>query len=1135
MILLSIFRLIKYLISVIIISFNQSYRLGICRILTVTAFLFVLTKEIGELSIDFLSIDNYHLLFLLDRLLLLSGDIETNPGPAQINNDIHSVSVFHQNIRSIRNKFDYISENFLDFDILCFTETKLVHTITDESLSLDGFGSMYRKDNTANSGGLLTYVSNHLYSKRILEMEHILPESLWIQLKDMSKSYLICNLYRPPNSTVELWNRLNICIDKALEFSNRIIIVGDINEDQLNLNNHKFKDILMLNNMSNVICDPTRVSQTSSTLIDPIAITSNIHCLHAGTFNTDKRYSDHYGTFIYFKADFVSRAPFKRRVWNYKEANFTLLNEKILTTDWTFISNTDIDTATEEFTKTLITLAQSCIPTRFVTIRPNDKPWYNSEIRRTSRQRDRQRKIAQLSGKSADWLTFKNLRNKVNNMKKHAKEIFFNNIEFTISDLNSNNPRQYWKLVKMLIKDHSGCETIPPLANTRNKTLAFSDKDKANALNDFFSSISTVDDSNVNLPLFTSKSNNQLVYVAVSEQDVKDVLSNLVINKANGPDEVSHRLLKETRETICKPLTILFNKSIQHKVYPKLWKQATVMPLFKKGDKSMPSNYRPVSLISCVGKVMERIMFKYIYNFLQQNELIYKHQSGFLPNHSTVYQLIDIYNQICKAFDEKKFTCIVFCDISKAFDRVWHKGLLFKLKQLGISGHINEWFASYLSNRKQRVFVGTELSQEKTINAGVPQGSVLGPLLFLIYVNDIAESLSSITRLFADDSSLAVSSNNVQFIENILNQDLQRIADWAKQWLVNFNPSKTEALFLSLSRTNRIPPDLYFQNTQLTFVESHTHLGVSLSSDGSWHTHISNITSSASKVLGTMRALKYKLKRNTLNHLYLTYLRPILEYASILWDSCTINEKETIEKIQYEAARIVTGLTRSVSIERLLKEIGWVSLADRRKIQKLVLVYKHKNGELPEYLSELYPNTISQTNTYRLRDRENYATVVRRLEIYSKSVIPSSIKLWNDLDPDIRNSNSVSQFKSKIKNMFKPHDVPSYFVSGERVLQMLHARIRNSCSNLNADLCDNHLRDNPSCECGFIREDAEHYFFRCPLYTNQRRQLFISTRTFHPLSSEKLLFGIENRSDEDNTVIFEHVQQFIKATKRFEN
>lgn len=283
--------------------------------------------------------------------------------------------------------------------------------------------------------------------------------------------------------------------------------------------------------------------------------------------------------------------------------------------------------------------------------------------------------------------------------------------------------------------------------------------------------------------------------------------------------------------------------------------------------------------------------------------------------------------------------------------------------------------------------------------------SVLPQITFkcLIYVNDIAESLTSVTRLFADDRSLAVSSRDKNHIEITINRDLEIISAWAKQWLIQFNAAKTEVMYFSLSKNNRDAPDIYFQNTHLNFVHSHKHLGVTLS-DGTWHQHISNITTSSSRILGTMRMLKFKLKRKTLNQIYISYLRPIIEYASLVWDSCTLYEQNVLESIQYDAARIVTGLTRSVSIVNLIREIGWVSLADRRKMQKLILVFKHSRGELPCYLSDIFPEIVGNNSTYNLRNNENYATVARRLEIYSKSVIPSSIKVWNSLDLDTRNS-----------------------------------------------------------------------------------------------------------------------------------
>ena len=240
------------------------------------------------------------------------------------------------------------------------------------------------------------------------------------------------------------------------------------------------------------------------------------------------------------------------------------------------------------------------------------------------------------------------------------------------------------------------------------------------------------------------------------------------------------------------------NRSFHEGIFPDIWKLANVIPIFKKGDKSEPSNYRPVALLSCIGKLQERIVFKNMYNFLIDNNLLYKYQSGFLPHHSTVFQLIDIFHNICQAFDNSMFSCIVFCDVSKAFDRVWHKGLLFKLRQNGIDGKLLEWLNSYLSQRKQKVCFKSCYSGLKSIFAGVPQGSVLGPLLFLVYINDIAKQLLSLTRLFADDSSLFYAAANIADIAGIINRDLQLLSNWAKQWLVTFNPLKTEAVLFTL-------------------------------------------------------------------------------------------------------------------------------------------------------------------------------------------------------------------------------------------------------------------------------------------------------------------------------------------------
>ena len=391
---------------------------------------------------------------------------------------------------------------------------------------------------------------------------------------------------------------------------------------------------------------------------------------------------------------------------------------------------------------------------------------------------------------------------------------------------------------------------------------------------------------------------------------------------------------------------------------------------------------------------------------------------------------------------------MVFCDVSKAFDRVWHKGLIFKLKQLGLEGELLQWVSDYLSDRKQKVVIRNCSSSLRSVNAGVPQGSVLGPLLFLVYINDISESLLSLTRLFADDSSLFYSATNINDIEGIINHDLRILVRWAAKWLINFNPLKTEAILFTLRLLEHLP-NITFDGTPIRFVEEHKHLGLTLSSNGQWHSHIDNIITSASKVLGIMRKLKFSFSRTALNQIFLSYILPILEYSCIVWDGCTTQNTNSLQRIQNEAARLVTGLTRSVSLENLYRECGWVSLEERRKQQKLILMYKSVNGIVPPYISDIIPPLVRETTDYPLRNQNNIAVPFCRTEISRKSCIPSSITLWNALDEETRNSPSVSSFKYQLKNRQTNSKVPSFYLTGNRYFSVLHARLRNKCSNLN--------------------------------------------------------------------------------------
>ena len=286
------------------------------------------------------------------------------------------------------------------------------------------------------------------------------------------------------------------------------------------------------------------------------------------------------------------------------------------------------------------------------------------------------------------------------------------------------------------------------------------------------------------LPAFEALTDMSLEVVNITVQDVFDQLQTLDTSKAYGPDGIPPRLLKEAMDILADPLSRLYNLSLRKERFPSMLKMANVLPIHKKDDKDTCGNYRPVSLLSANSKIFEKIIFKYVFNYFKENLLISDCQSGFLPGTSTVTQLIEIYDSFCKAVSDGKEVRVVFLDISKAFDRVWHKGLLHKLKQFGINGSLLKWFEDYLKDRFQRVIINGQFSDWIKLLFGVPQGSVQGALLFLVFINDIVHTVQHCKiRMFADDTCLFITVDNREDAAVLINDDLVYITGWANQWL----------------------------------------------------------------------------------------------------------------------------------------------------------------------------------------------------------------------------------------------------------------------------------------------------------------------------------------------------------------
>ena len=474
-------------------------------------------------------------------------------------------------------------------------------------------------------------------------------------------------------------------------------------------------------------------------------------------------------------------------------------------------------------------------------------------------------------------------------------------------------------------------------------------------MNDYFIQQSTLDNPNENTPN-VEYTDSEFTDIILTHADVHSVIIFLDNSKATGPDMIHNKLLIATADIITEPLTILFNRCLNEGIFPNIWKFAHVTPLHKKGPENLCNNYRPISLLSCVGKVLERCVHSRVLNYLKVNEIITQSQSGFMPGDSTVNQLTSIYHDLCTSFD---FFLSTFPKPSiECGTRDYKK----KIEAVGIRGNLALWFQNYLQIRKQAVVIKGKKSEYKTVPSGVPQGSVLGPLLLLIYINDITKNIESVIKTFADDTSVSLALKDPDRRAAILNSDFEKINSWAKRWKVSFNEEKTE--LLTFKKDNLPVYPLSFGNIVLEDKECHKHLGLTFQSNCKWEKHINSIIRKVTLLISCLRSFKYKLCQKALDTMYKSFILPQFDYADIVWDNCSGTLSNMLENLHLEAIRIILGAVRGTSHEKLYKESGFFTLKERRKRHKLLMFHKMINHQCPGYLSNLVPPLVSTTNPY---------------------------------------------------------------------------------------------------------------------------------------------------------------------------
>ena len=448
-------------------------------------------------------------------------------------------------------------------------------------------------------------------------------------------------------------------------------------------------------------------------------------------------------------------------------------------------------------------------------------------------------------------------------------------------------------------------------------------------------------------------------FTKISVDFVKKELSSLKIKKSSGLKNIHTRFLKTGADVLAEPLTYIYNLSLRTSIVPTAWKSATVTPLHKSGSLSDPNNFRPIAVVPAVMKIFERAKHKQIYKHLTTHKLLSTHQSGFRPGHSTATCLLDVSDFILKNMDKGLLTGGIFLDLSKAFDLIDHSILKTKLKSIGIRGCAYSWFEDYLSGRTQTVCLNGSYSEEMSMRTGVQQGSVLGPLLFMIFINDLPNSIKHCKIvLYADDTAIFFAHKELPMIQSTLQQDLNALNNWFYENGLVVNCSKTNILLYGsnkrLANVNNLT--LKLDETSASHnIASTKYLGLIMDSNLNWHDHIDYIASKVSSRLGLLGRIRKYITVDTCKQLHCSLIQPLYEYCDVVWSNADKTHLQRLLRLQKRGARLILKRkTNDCRSSALFKELGWVNLTDRWTFHKCETVYRCLNHFCPSYLSNLF-------------------------------------------------------------------------------------------------------------------------------------------------------------------------------------
>ena len=907
-----------------------------------------------------------------------------------------------------------LAENPIDIMMTC--ETHLAAGIHNSEILPQNYDAIRRDRNKDGRGGVAIIYRNDLKVKKIFESKKTELVAAEVQCQG-KKPLIVAAVYRPPATGLPYMQELTSEI-KELEkkYRSHAIWIGgdlnlpDINWEELEVTSSQylreisttFLDCLSECNLEQAVHFPTRGENTLE-----LICTNRPGLVHK--MLQTPGLSDH-DTIPYAEIDCVAQVsrPVPRMVYLWNKADIASMRQEIYTKTQEYIQTFNITTPVEvlwsEFKNIIDTATNSFVPTKNISARYT-QPWFTRACAHAIRQKKRAYRVAIRTKNPHDWARFNTLKKKA---QKTCKLANINYISSTVNKDHELNSKRFYAYLKTKKTDSNGITQLE-----ENGHVLQGSKDMANCLNRQFGSV-------FNKPTDTApdlgpSSHQPMRDIIIEEEGVKKLLKQQKPGKAPGPDKIQARVLKEAADQLAPALTLLFNASYDQSVIPDDWRHAAVSPQYKAGkdNRSKAVNYRPISLTCLCCKVMEHIVCSNLMTHLDAQNILTDYQHGFRKKRSCESQLLITVDDLAKVLDKTKQADCILLDFSKAFDKVSHFLLGHKLDHYGVRGKNLAWIKDFLNKRTQSVVLKGETSDPIPVTSGVPQGSVLGPALFLVYINDLPDCVKSTPRLFADDCLLYRVIGS-QRDADLLQLDLNALEEWEKKWQMEFAPDKCKLLRIT-RKTSRltIHAKYYIRGEELETVSEAKYLGVTLDAKLNFNAHINKTVKKANSSLHfiqrNLRGCNPTVKASAYN----TYVRPIAEYASAVWDPNTRNGDQVsqVEAIQRKAARFVcSDYRRDSSVSDMIQRLQWQDLQERRTRAKITILHRIINGQMAVPHSHLstpspYPTRNTTANKFRhMQARTHYAS----------TFFPSATVLWGGLNRGMTLDSAAESFQSQL-------------------------------------------------------------------------------------------------------------------------